>query len=343
MPSQRRGRKMIRRSRSRALGGAESQASGGDHRSRCAGRLPAFAGRLRRPAGNPRRIELLPLVFTRPGELRLAEWAEFDLDKAIWTIPASRTKMRREHQVPLCRQALAIFSELKTITGARRLVFPGLRSADRPISENTLNAAMRRLGYAQDEMTAHGFRATASTLLNESGKFSADAIERALAHQDPDPVRRAYARGAFGMSASKWRNGGRTISIRSRRADRSSSFGKPRPRREAQAPPTATGSSPTPAAPRNSDRGVGVESLDLFAPINRFKRSAHIAAIMKKKSWKCGGCGKLGITQFWFVPSRSRRYAGVCADRTAIRQAGTHRLVSACFSDACGCAQNGNF
>jgi integrase len=86
---------------------------------------------------------------------------------------------------------------LKTITGTRRLVFPGLRSAGRPISENTLNAAMRRLGYAQDQVTAHGFRATASTLLNESGKFSADAIERALAHQDPDPVRRAYSRGAF--------------------------------------------------------------------------------------------------------------------------------------------------
>jgi integrase len=92
-------------------------------------------------------LRLLPLVFTRPGELRLAEWAEFDLEKAVWTIPASRTKMRREHEVPLCRQALAILSDLKAITGTRRLVFPGLRSADRPISENTLNAAMRRLGY----------------------------------------------------------------------------------------------------------------------------------------------------------------------------------------------------
>jgi len=142
-------------------------------------------------------LRLLPLVFTRPGELRLAEWAEFDLDKAVWTIPASRTKMRREHQVPLSRQALAILSELHALTGDGRLVFPGLRTADRPISENTMNAALRRLGYSQDEVTAHGFRATASTLLNESGKFSADAIERALAHQDPDPVRRAYARGAF--------------------------------------------------------------------------------------------------------------------------------------------------
>ena len=142
-------------------------------------------------------LKLLPLVFTRPGALRLAEWCEFDLDKAIWTIPAVRTKMRREHQVPLPRQALAILKSLNELTGSGRLVFPGIRSRDRPISENTLNASMRRMGYKQEEVSAHGFRATASTLLNESGKFSADAIERALAHQDPDPVRRAYARGAF--------------------------------------------------------------------------------------------------------------------------------------------------
>ena len=127
----------------------------------------------------------------------MAEWREFDLEKRVWTIPASRTKMRREHQVPLPRQALAILADLKTITGDGRLVFPGIRSLERPISENTLNASMRRMGFKQDEVSAHGFRATASTLLNESGKFSADAIERALAHQDPDPVRRAYARGAF--------------------------------------------------------------------------------------------------------------------------------------------------
>jgi integrase len=142
-------------------------------------------------------LKLLPLVFSRPGELRMAEWSEFDLDKRVWTIPAARAKMRREHQVPLPRQALAILLELKEITGNGRLVFPGIRSIERPISENTLNASMRRMGFLQDEVSAHGFRATASTLLNESGKFSADAIERALAHQDPDPVRRAYARGAF--------------------------------------------------------------------------------------------------------------------------------------------------
>jgi integrase len=105
--------------------------------------------------------------------------------------------MRREHQVPLARQALTVLKDIKRLTGNGRLVFPGLRSRERPISENTLNAAMRRMGFSQDEVTAHGFRATASTLLNESGKFSPDAIERALAHQDPDAVRRAYARGAF--------------------------------------------------------------------------------------------------------------------------------------------------
>ena len=142
-------------------------------------------------------LRLLPLVFTRPSELRLAEWQEFDLDKTIWIIPAKRTKMRREHQVPLARQAIAILQDLHTITGRGALVFPGIRSAQRPISENTLNAAMRRMGYEKEEVTSHGFRATASTLLNESGKFSPDAIERALAHQDPDAVRRAYARGSF--------------------------------------------------------------------------------------------------------------------------------------------------
>lgn len=141
-------------------------------------------------------LRLLPLVFTRPSELRLAEWQEFDLEAAIWIIPAKRTKMRREHQVPLARQALAILKGLHAITGQNMLVFPGIRTAQRPISENTLNAAMRRMGYEKEEVTSHGFRATASTLLNESGKFSPDAIERALAHQDPDAVRRAYARGS---------------------------------------------------------------------------------------------------------------------------------------------------
>lgn len=142
-------------------------------------------------------LKLLPMVFTRPGELRQARWSEVSFEEAVWRIPAERTKMRREHLVPLPRQALAILTDLHKITGKGDLLFPSIRSAHRPMSDNTLNAALRRLGYGKDEVTAHGFRATASTLLNESGRFSADAIERALAHQDPDPVRRAYARGTF--------------------------------------------------------------------------------------------------------------------------------------------------
>ena len=140
-------------------------------------------------------LKLMALLFPRPGELRLAEWKEFDIESAVWTIPASRTKMRREHRVPLPAQALAVLKGLHPITGYAVLAFPGLRTPKRPISENTLNGALRRMGYSQDQMTAHGFRAAASTLLNESGKFSADAIERALAHQVADAVRRAYARG----------------------------------------------------------------------------------------------------------------------------------------------------
>ena len=142
-------------------------------------------------------LKLLPMVFTRPGELRQARWSEVSFEEAVWRIPAERTKMRREHLVPLPRQALEILTDLHKITGKGDLLFPSIRSAHRPMSDNTLNAALRRLGYGKDEVTAHGFRATASTLLNESGRFSADAIERALAHQDPDPVRRAYARGTF--------------------------------------------------------------------------------------------------------------------------------------------------
>jgi len=142
-------------------------------------------------------LKLMALLFPRPGELRLAEWNEFDAGKALWIIPASRTKMRREHHVPLAKQALKVIADLKKITGHRNMLFPGLISRDRPISENTMNVALRRMGYGQDEMTSHGFRASASTLLNESGKWSEDAIERQLAHIDKNAVRRAYARGAF--------------------------------------------------------------------------------------------------------------------------------------------------
>jgi integrase len=142
-------------------------------------------------------LQMMAYLFPRPGELRLAEWKEFDLEAAVWTIPASRTKMRREHRVPLPRQTITILTRLFEITGFGVLVFPGLRTPKRSISENTMNAALRRMGYGNDDMTAHGFRATASTLLNESGKFAVDIIERALAHQDPDSIRRVYARGEY--------------------------------------------------------------------------------------------------------------------------------------------------
>ena len=140
-------------------------------------------------------LQLMSILFPRPGELRAAEWSEFDLGTAVWVIPAARTKMRREHRVPLPAQAVAILAALQALTGDGTLVFPSIRSAHRPMSENTLNAALRRLGYSKDEASAHGFRATASTLLNESGLWAADVIERQLAHVDGNDVRRAYARG----------------------------------------------------------------------------------------------------------------------------------------------------
>jgi integrase len=141
-------------------------------------------------------LALLPHVFVRPGELRQAEWKEFDFDAAIWRIPASRMKKRREHVVPLSRQAIAILQEARKIAGQEGFVFPALGRRNRPLSENTFTAALRRMGFAADEMTAHGFRAMASTLLNESGKWLPDVIERALAHKDADQVRAAYHRGA---------------------------------------------------------------------------------------------------------------------------------------------------
>ena len=136
-------------------------------------------------------LRLAPLVFTRPGELRKAEWAEFDLEKAEWRIPAARMKMREQHIVPLSMQTLAILRELQPSTGRFQLVFPSVRSRIRPISDNTVNAALRRLGYTKDEITGHGFRSMASTLLNEQG-WNRDAIERQLAHGERDATRAAY-------------------------------------------------------------------------------------------------------------------------------------------------------
>jgi integrase len=141
-------------------------------------------------------LKLAPLVFVRPGELRRAEWAEFDLERAEWRIPAAKMKMRRLHRVPLSKQALAIIHDLRPFSGGGQWLFPSVRSTSRPMSENTLNAALRRLGYSKEQMTAHGFKGLASTRLNEMGRWSPDAIERQLAHQESDDVRHAYMHAA---------------------------------------------------------------------------------------------------------------------------------------------------
>ena len=141
-------------------------------------------------------LRLAPLVFVRPGELRHAEWPEFDLASAEWRIPPAKMKMRRAHRVPLSRQALDVLRDLQPLSGGGRFLFPSVRSIVRPMSENTLNAALRRLGYGSDEMTAHGFRAMASTRLNEMSDWNPDAIERQLAHQEQNDVRRAYVHAA---------------------------------------------------------------------------------------------------------------------------------------------------
>lgn len=140
-------------------------------------------------------LRMAPLVFVRPGELRKAEWSEIDFDNALWRIAADRMKMRREHLVPLARQAVDVLRELHPLTGAGRYVFPG-RSAARPMSENAITAALRRMGYERGEMTTHGFRTMASTMLNEMG-WPPDAIERQLAHAERDGVRDAYNRAEY--------------------------------------------------------------------------------------------------------------------------------------------------
>jgi integrase len=170
-------------------------------------------------------LMLTPHVFVRPGELRRAEWNEFDLDKAIWTIPADKMKMRNPHVVPLSTQALTILDRAMAISAGQQYVFSSLYPGNRPMSENTINAALRRLGFTADEMTAHGFRSMASTLLNESGKWNPDAIERALAYKDGNATRGAYHRGAHWaerVEMAQWwsdyldrlRDGGQVIALR---------------------------------------------------------------------------------------------------------------------------------
>ncbi len=136
-------------------------------------------------------LSLAPIVFVRPGELRRAEWAEIDLDAGEWRISADKMKMKRPHIVPLSTQAIEILRELQPLTGKGRYVFPGIRSRDRPMSENTINAALRGIGYSGDQMVGHGFRSIASTRLNEMG-WNRDAIERQLAHVEGNQVRAAY-------------------------------------------------------------------------------------------------------------------------------------------------------
>ncbi|MEE9315446.1 MAG: integrase arm-type DNA-binding domain-containing protein [Rhizobiaceae bacterium] len=142
-------------------------------------------------------LKLLALLYTRPGELRLARWDEFDFDKAIWSIPAERTKMRKKHQVPLPKQAIDLLKELQGYSPHNQLVLPSVSSSQKPISDNTMNQALRRMGYTKEQMTSHGFRATFATLANESGLWNPDAIERALAHLDSNSVRRVYTRGSY--------------------------------------------------------------------------------------------------------------------------------------------------
>lgn len=136
-------------------------------------------------------LKLAPLVFVRPGELRHAEWSEIDLENAIWRISAEKMKMKVVHIVPLASQVVDIFKDIQSLTGHGKYVFPSILSSERPMSENTVNTALRRLGYEKDQMTGHGFRSMASTLLHEQG-WPHEAIERQLAHAERNKVSAAY-------------------------------------------------------------------------------------------------------------------------------------------------------
>ena len=143
-------------------------------------------------------LELLALLFPRPGELQAMEWSEIDLSKAVWSIPAAKMKMRRDHRTPLPPRAIKLLSALRdTTAGHSKWVFPSERSLDRHISENAWNAALRSMGVLKDEHCAHGFRSSASSILNECKLWSPDAIEAQLAHVDANAVRRAYQRSDF--------------------------------------------------------------------------------------------------------------------------------------------------
>ncbi|MBY3201997.1 tyrosine-type recombinase/integrase [Rhizobium laguerreae] len=142
-------------------------------------------------------LKIQALCFARPGETRSMEWSELDLSGATWTVPAAKAKMRREHHVPLSRQALEIITLMKDLYGEGSYVFPSMMSGKKLLSENSMNSALRRMGVGSDEHTAHGFRSSASSLLNESGEFKPDAIEVQLAHLDGSAVRRVYNRATY--------------------------------------------------------------------------------------------------------------------------------------------------
>lgn len=141
-------------------------------------------------------LKFCALTFARPGEVRGATRSEINFEKAVWRISAERTKMRRPHDVPLSRQAIAVLQEIWPASEFGELIFPSLRSYKKALSENAMNSALRRMGYMEDEMTSHGFRSTASTILNENG-FNPDVIEAALGHQQANSIRRAYNRAAY--------------------------------------------------------------------------------------------------------------------------------------------------
>ncbi len=142
-------------------------------------------------------LKLMVLLYPRPGELRLSYWKEFDLEKRTWTIPATRAKMRRQHIKPLSEAAISVLKDLQKLNNRSLLVFPSNQSPGRSISEVTMNHALRRMGYGKDEHVPHGFRASASSLLNESGLWNSDAIEAELGHLSADEVRRAYSRSRY--------------------------------------------------------------------------------------------------------------------------------------------------
>lgn len=172
-----------------------------NHRAAIVGEK-AFGGLLRAIDGDDgwptlkAALQFTALTFVRPGEVRGAVRKEFDFNKAIWRIAPERMKMRRPHEVPLSTQAIALLEDIWSLSEYGELVFPSIRSNRKLLSENALNAALRRMGYQQDEMTAHGFRSSASTILNERG-YNPDVIEAALGHQDEDEIRRAYNRAKY--------------------------------------------------------------------------------------------------------------------------------------------------